>query len=317
MVWSIQPLPFVIIGDPSGDRIVIGPGAYLPPPLDTYLIEGIVWVSGNTMSYRGIRDDAGTIITEDGYVSSGGVIVPQVKFLEVTPTQASYEFIGGVDNRFSYNSATVSFLEDCYVRFRPLTTVDQTIEFNGPPASGIIHTKTLQGSGGGGVTNDRYDGWLIDYNTTDRFADGKPLGKGILDAVRKTDGATKYGPATAEALITDASVTGNLINGRVYRVTLSCDITSSTAGDTARIDIHDTNLAGTDLNFDQTYVPGAAFQMKCDVSYDWIATATAARTFVGTARRAAGAGNVSVVARANHPLQMSIEDVTDSTILRT
>lgn len=111
--WTSEVLSRLIVGSPfpttTGIGIVAGPAAVLPPPLDTYLIVGLAWVTQGTLAYEGIRFDAGLgdYIHEAGFVTSAGVIFPQVYSYENGPGVQTV-FTGGSDVNFE-NTGGVNF----------------------------------------------------------------------------------------------------------------------------------------------------------------------------------------------------------------
>lgn len=138
-----------------------------------------------------------------------------------------------------------------------------------------------------------------------------------LDSLKITTAATYYS-GTAEALITSASVSGNLVNGRRYRITIRFPV-SSASGATGtfvtRINIRKTNLAGAivDGGYQQVYIPAAQFAMQAAFECYYDCTGDEAATFVATAQRASGAtSNATViVATAADALIMELEEVID------
>lgn len=150
--------------------------------------------------------------------------------------------------------------------------------------------------------------------------DGRSGPRGFMDGVRKADGATKYS-GTAEAVVTDASVTFSAVNGRTYLIELVGMTRSSTAGDTSRMDIREDNIAGTQRNYGQATCAIAAGNYPIKVEDTWECTSSGSKTFVGTARRAAGGGTVTVVAAnaagQTTPLYMRATDITDTATMRS
>lgn len=95
--WSSDVLSRLIVGFPyptsTGIGIIAGPAAVLPPPLDTYLDVGIVWVAEGAMSYIGVLDVAGVEQTEYGFVHPNGSIVAMVR-LRDNGLRGLWEFVG-------------------------------------------------------------------------------------------------------------------------------------------------------------------------------------------------------------------------------
>lgn len=109
--WTSEVLSRLIVGSPypviSGIGIIAGPGAMLPPPLDTYLIVGLAWIANGTMAYEGVRYDVGlaAYIHEEGFVTSAGVIFPQSYSFENGPG-VDLTFTGNSDIRFQNSGGT-------------------------------------------------------------------------------------------------------------------------------------------------------------------------------------------------------------------
>lgn len=79
--WAEELADFVQAGDLNPNGVIIGLGATLPPPLDTYLIAGIVYYSaGNVYGYTGIRFNGVNYITEDGLVLANGVTIVPINY---------------------------------------------------------------------------------------------------------------------------------------------------------------------------------------------------------------------------------------------
>ncbi len=115
MGWTSQLLRRLVVGFPlppaTGIGIIAGTGPYLPPPLDTYLEVGIVWVSEGTMSYIGVVDVAGTKLTEYGFVHSGGTIIPMVQQGE-NGASGYWDFVGGANYVIGFRNSPTIHYED-------------------------------------------------------------------------------------------------------------------------------------------------------------------------------------------------------------
>lgn len=146
-----------VIAGPATSRVIIGPAANLPAPLNTYLLAGIVWVANTRMSYIGLRDIAGTITTEQGFVTNTSTIVPNAQFVQ-NGGGADYNFVGVTDVRFQNTGGTyiaptilgtpfgimaadVTFYEDSYSRWRGAINpvLDRAIRDNTLSADSYTH----------------------------------------------------------------------------------------------------------------------------------------------------------------------------------
>lgn len=141
-----------------------------------------------------------------------------------------------------------------------------------------------------------------------------------LDSLVISTIATYYS-GTAEALVTSASVAGDLIAGHRYRIAFSIPV-SSAAGGTGtfitKIQIRKTNLAGTLLGSKQESIVLIQGGYTAASWADYDCTGNESATFVATAQRASGAtSNATVGVIAGYPLQMSLHDITAGTIPRT
>jgi hypothetical protein len=141
--------------------------------------------------------------------------------------------------------------------------------------------------------------------------------KNTLDSLKITTAATYYS-GTAEAAITSASVSGDLISGRRYRITVRIPV-SSASGATGtfvvKINVRKTNVAGAivDGGTKQEFIPAAQFAMQAAYECYYDCTGDETATFVATAQRASGASaNATViVATAADALIMEFEEVVD------
>lgn len=106
-----------VVSGPSGSQVIIGPASDLPPPLDTYLIAGMVLVTATTMSYIGIKDNSPFAnLTEYGFVSSNGTIIPMVQMDETNPNLGEWTFVGGVNNQVIFDVMQLVYFGTCGIQ---------------------------------------------------------------------------------------------------------------------------------------------------------------------------------------------------------
>lgn len=139
MGWTSQILRRLIVGFPfppsTGIGLVVGPGPYLPPPLNTYLIVGMAWIQGGTMNYWGIRfnNDPTVLqyVAEFGLVDTSGTIWPQsFTFQNVAAVDTRFvgggnvEFLNegtyfdpGVGNPIGFLTGNITFYDDTFIQF--------------------------------------------------------------------------------------------------------------------------------------------------------------------------------------------------------
>lgn len=109
-----------------------------------------------------------------------------------------------------------------------------------------------------------------------------------------------------------ASVTAQLVTGRVYKLRLITHIASTVAGDRVDLAIRENNTAGTELQtltaapIDTTTSAGHYF----DVEAQFTAVATGSKTFVGTAARQAGTGTLRREAASTRPTLFYVDCVS-------
>lgn len=97
--WKEDLTDFLQAGDLNPNGVVIGLGAELPPPLNTYLIAGIVYYSaGNVYGYTGIRFNGTNYITEDGLVLADGVTIVPINYrvASVIAGDPGVHFLGSI-----------------------------------------------------------------------------------------------------------------------------------------------------------------------------------------------------------------------------
>jgi hypothetical protein len=104
-----------------------------------------------------------------------------------------------------------------------------------------------------------------------------------------------------------------VVAGRTYRIKWVTDVASSAASSTAvesaRWRIRDTNIAGAVLQYGHTAISMANNDFLAVVETEWVAPSTTTKTFVGTCHRAFGTGNFSCNANANEPSIFSVDQV--------
>jgi hypothetical protein len=117
---------------------------------------------------------------------------------------------------------------------------------------------------------------------------------------------------SSEAVIQTISAVP-VVSGRTYRIRWVTDVAStaasSTAVETARWRIRDTNLTGTVLQYTHTAIAMANNDFGAIVETEWVAPSTTTKTFVGTCHRAFGTGTFSCNANANEPSLLTVDQV--------
>lgn len=113
---------------------------------------------------------------------------------------------------------------------------------------------------------------------------------------------------TAETQI--HTVTAALVSGRTYSVTMITGILSTVAGDNVDTRIREDNTSGTILQQVRKDLLATNIT-ECIVLYaEYTAVATGNKTFVGTAARQAGTGNLSRNSGVNTPSYLFVEYVS-------
>lgn len=126
----------------------------------------------------------------------------------------------------------------------------------------------------------------------------------IGDTVVTVDSAT----IVAETII--VSLTVFLVAGRRYRVWSTMHVGSTTATDVAAIRMREDSVAGTAINFTDSWVAaaiGATTGPPVNLIGEYTAVATGSKTFVLTLERVSGAGNIRLEAFTNRPAILSVE----------
>jgi hypothetical protein len=147
-------------------------------------------------------------------------------------------------------------------------------------------------------------------STWERFASAASYG-----ATRRIATSTRIGNSagfSSEAVIQTISAVP-VVSGRTYRIRWVADVAStaasSTAVESARWRIRDTNLAGAVLQYTHTAIAMANNDFGAVVETEWVAPSTTTKTFVGTCHRAFGSGTFSCNANANEPSILSVDQV--------
>ncbi|MEV0156870.1 hypothetical protein AB0H57_24505 [Micromonospora sp. NPDC050686] len=137
------------------------------------------------------------------------------------------------------------------------------------------------------------------------LTDGSVSGARIATATHDTDSGTF---TTAETVI--ASVTATLKAGRTYRVRWVTRIGTSVANDIATPRIREDNVSGAERTVDFLPLPNAGTVGNLFiVETEYTAAADGAKTFVGTAQRASGTGNLYREASSNRPTYLYVDYV--------
>jgi hypothetical protein len=148
------------------------------------------------------------------------------------------------------------------------------------------------------------------YNGTDWV----PYGRYTVGGKRyTTTSATTSNITTVETAIYD---TGSqpLVNGRIYMLRTRIEFQNSAANDVV-LKIRDTNASGTILGSLTATPKGAATSTVVDIEVPYPATTTGNKTFVVTAIRATGTGNVTGRGNSASPPYALVEHIGPSGIL--
>jgi hypothetical protein len=105
-----------------------------------------------------------------------------------------------------------------------------------------------------------------------------------------------------------ASATAQLVSGRTYHVKVITHLGSSVAADTATLSLKEDSVSGTEIQGATglvltTSAAGGYFQIETDFT----AVATGSKTFVATALRASGSGNLRREAAAIRPTWLTVD----------
>lgn len=116
---------------------------------------------------------------------------------------------------------------------------------------------------------------------------GRFPGQRIATAVETTDSGT----FTAETEI--GSITATLVTGRTYQVLCNAQVSSSVANDTVLIRLREDTVAGTTiaLNTGDVHTTGN-IPTICSVEAEYVALVDGDKTFVVSAQRLTGTGNI-------------------------
>jgi hypothetical protein len=114
---------------------------------------------------------------------------------------------------------------------------------------------------------------------------------------------------TVEAVV--ATVTASLVSGRRYKIVSKNRGGSTVANDTILMRLREDNLTGTELDVGRIFCPdldGAAHG-PCYLEAEYLALATAAKSFVLCATRRTGTGNINLRAGATSPALLYVENL--------
>jgi hypothetical protein len=90
-----------------------------------------------------------------------------------------------------------------------------------------------------------------------------------------------------------STVVAPLISGRTYRVKIVTHLGSTVGGDTANLGLREDSVSGTEMQGNANIpMTTSAAGVYCVAEADYTAVATGNKTFVATASRAAGTGNI-------------------------
>lgn len=119
---------------------------------------------------------------------------------------------------------------------------------------------------------------------------------------------TNVGTFTTTRTILD-TISVPVVNGRRYKIVWDGEFQSTVAGDLVRAQIHD-GAATTDtvIQLRQPYLGVANQAIPVIMQCYFTATATGNETFVATAARLSGTGNILAIANANSPTLFYVEN---------
>lgn len=113
---------------------------------------------------------------------------------------------------------------------------------------------------------------------------------------------------TAETLV--ASVTANLVFGRVYRITFDGAFNLTVDG-VIRVSIRENSVAGTILTVRDSWVDNGGTASVIHAEVEYTATTTGSKTFVATGDVLVGAGTGNLNAAANFPSYMYVDYIRE------
>lgn len=130
----------------------------------------------------------------------------------------------------------------------------------------------------------------------DQLVAGRIPGERITTATETADSST----FTSETQI--GSITAPLVSGRTYRVRCNASVGSSVNADTVLVRIREDNTSGTQihLNTGAIYTTGNIPRV-IPLEAEYTAVSTGNKTFVVTAQRLSGTGNIRREALSNWP----------------
>lgn len=138
--WDQELVDSVTAGDLNPNGVVMGLGAELPPPLNTYLISGIAFYSaGSVWGYQGVRFNGLNFITETGIVLADGVTIIPISYYVsplVAPNVPGVKFI-----------APAVVFQDNVTRWvtDPLVSAEAYFGYDsGPGGAGIVNFTNTQ-----------------------------------------------------------------------------------------------------------------------------------------------------------------------------
>jgi hypothetical protein len=175
-----------VIAGPSSSQVIIGPAANLPAPLNTYLLAGIVWVANTRMSYIGLRNIAGTITTEQGFVTNTNTIVPNAQFVQ-NGGGAEYNFVGVTDVRFQNTGGTYVAPTVVGTPFGIMAANVTFYEDTFNTWIGAINTLVDRAIRDNTTSADTYTHWNVTYDSTSTLKIGCNYQWGATASVSASD----------------------------------------------------------------------------------------------------------------------------------
>lgn len=108
---------------------------------------------------------------------------------------------------------------------------------------------------------------------------------------------------------TTDSITVNLINGLTYAINFSGNFQSSVGGDDVNFNLKEDNSTGNGLDGSYLRCLSTGQIYRATLYAEYVAVATAAKTFVVTGKRQAGTGNISRYGAAGAPSYLIVDRV--------
>lgn len=163
--------------------------------------------------------------------------------------------------------------------------------------------------------------WMLS-NGSDKLAvsvsPGQPR---TLDSWQGATVGTWYGPGSSEAVPNasgeQALVSGVLVTGCRYRITVAMPLQSTVGTDVGLLRIREDSIGGAARALRRCGFVGAATADVFLLTLDFDAVANGSKSFVSTVQRSSGTGNMTVVVAVAQTIDMSLELIGGPSVVRT